>query len=288
MLNDLQDFWPLSDRQIHYGLLNDPPLRHARKPGSRYVNDKKSYNDLVDLLTRARLANEIPWNAIDDETRPVEVWSVHQDPSGFIRAETSEFLFGYWRDLMQSQPNHVEILAEKNTVKDIVRPVAMEFCIPLTSGRGYSSLPPRKAMADRYRDSGKEQLVLLVVSDFDPDGEEIAHSFARSMRDDFGVIEIHPVKAALTAEQVQKFKLPNAMEAKATSSNAQKFVKKYGKDVFELEALPPATLQHIIKEAILGVIDVDAYNREVEQEKEDAAYIAAKRSAMLKSLGDGV
>ncbi|MDZ4783006.1 MAG: ParB N-terminal domain-containing protein [Planctomycetia bacterium] len=97
VLNDLQDFWPLSDRQIHYGLLNDPPLRHARKPGSRYVNDKKSYNDLVDLLTRARLANEIPWNAIDDETRPVEVWSVHQDPSGFIRAETSEFLFGYWR-----------------------------------------------------------------------------------------------------------------------------------------------------------------------------------------------
>jgi ParB-like chromosome segregation protein Spo0J len=28
-------FWPLSDRQIHYALLNNPPLRHASKPDSR-------------------------------------------------------------------------------------------------------------------------------------------------------------------------------------------------------------------------------------------------------------
>lgn len=45
-------FCPLSDRQIHYSLLNDPPLTHASKPGSTYRNDKKSYQSLVELLTR--------------------------------------------------------------------------------------------------------------------------------------------------------------------------------------------------------------------------------------------
>jgi hypothetical protein len=48
------EFWPLSDRSIHYALLNDPPLRHAAKPDSVYANDRASYHDLTDLLTRAR------------------------------------------------------------------------------------------------------------------------------------------------------------------------------------------------------------------------------------------
>src|SRR5262249_18709857 len=34
VLNKYAEFWPLTLRQIHYYLLNDPPLRHARKPGS--------------------------------------------------------------------------------------------------------------------------------------------------------------------------------------------------------------------------------------------------------------
>lgn len=35
-----REFWPLSDRQIHYAILNNPPLIHSSKPSSRYANDK--------------------------------------------------------------------------------------------------------------------------------------------------------------------------------------------------------------------------------------------------------
>jgi hypothetical protein len=51
IIEERSDFWPLSDRQIHYALLNDPPLIHASKPKSRYKNDLASYKSLVDLLT---------------------------------------------------------------------------------------------------------------------------------------------------------------------------------------------------------------------------------------------
>ena len=44
----------------------------------------------------------------------------------------------------------------------------------------------------------------LVLSDFDPEGEDIAHSFARSMRDDFGIDQIELVKVALTDRQVRE------------------------------------------------------------------------------------
>lgn len=284
VLDQRREFWPLSDRQIHYALLNDPPLRHARKPESTYANDKQSYKSLTELLTRARLAGYVPMEAIADETRPVVTWDVHRDCRGFIRRELDGFLKGYFRDLMQSQPNHVEILGEKNTLLSILRPVAMRYCIPLTVGRGYSSLPPRHALAERYRRGGREKLVLLIVSDFDPDGEEIAHSFARSMRDDFFVDNIHAIKVALTAEQVERYHLPPNMTAKEQSSNYKKFVARHGRQVFEVEALQPAQLQDELRRAIDAAIDVPAFNAELDREKQDAAYLSGVRTTVHKTL----
>ena len=143
VLEENRKFWPLSDRQVHYRLLNKPPLRHASKPDSTYRNDPSSYKSLVDLITRARLSGLIPMSAVADETRPVSTWETWQDVRGFIRKELDSLLKGYWRDLMQSQPNHVEILVEKNTVANIIKAVAMQYCIPVTSGRGFCSLLPR-------------------------------------------------------------------------------------------------------------------------------------------------
>ena len=43
---NLRDYWPLSIRQIHYKLLNDPPLKQTPKRSKfdveyyRYANDK--------------------------------------------------------------------------------------------------------------------------------------------------------------------------------------------------------------------------------------------------------
>ncbi|MCD6303579.1 MAG: ParB N-terminal domain-containing protein [Planctomycetes bacterium] len=290
VLADLRDFHPLSARQIHYALLNDPPLRHASKPDSVYRNDSASYKSLLDLLTRARLAGLVPMHQVADETRPVETWNVHADVQDYIAEELGIFLQTYRRDLLASQPNHIELVAEKNTVAPVVMPVAQEYCVPTTIGRGYCSLPPRAAMVERYQRSGKERFLLLVVSDFDPDGEEIAHSAARSLRDDFGVDRIEPVKVALTTDQVHQFQLPAGGKAKKTSRHYTKFTRRYGENVFELEALSPAQLQHLVRQSIQSVLDMDAFEREQDQERQDAQSLAAVRQvvrhALLDRLGD--
>jgi len=290
VLSDLRNFHPLSARQIHYALLNDPPLRHASKPDSVYRNDSASYKSLLDLLTRARLAGLVPMGQVADETRPVATWNVHGDVQGYIADELEIFLRTYRRDLLASQPNHIELVAEKNTVAPVVMPVAQEYCIPTTVGRGYCSLPPRAAMVERYQRSGKERFLLLVVSDFDPDGEEIAHSLARSLRDDFGVDQIEPVKVALTAEQVEQFQLPAGGTAKKTSRHFRKFVRRYGENVFELEALSPAQLQDLVRQSIQSALEADAFEREQDQERQDAQSLGAVRqvvrSALLNHMGD--
>jgi hypothetical protein len=67
-----REYWPMTDRRVHYLLLNDPPLRHDRKPNSRYLNDHASYKALTNLLVRARLTGDVPIEAIEDSTRPVQ------------------------------------------------------------------------------------------------------------------------------------------------------------------------------------------------------------------------
>jgi len=241
----------------------------------------------VNGYVRARLAGIIPMEAIDDETRPFVVWNVHTDPQGFIRDEMDGFLKGFYRNLMQSQPNHIEIVGEKLTVQSVLKPVAMEYCIPVTTGRGFASLPVRFKMAERYEKSGKDKLVLLIASDHDPDGEEIAHSFARSMRDDFGIDDVEAVKAALTAEQVEEYELPrDNLTAKKGSANYKRFAAEYGDSAFELEAIEPEQLQAALRNAIDSVIDVAAFNHELDQEKQDAAFLAGTRRTVHGVLGD--
>jgi len=285
VIQESQDFWPLSDRQVHYMLLNNPPLIHAKKNESTYRNDRKSYQALCELLTRARLTGLIPWDVIADPTRPMVSWDVFTSVEPFIKKQMSSFMSGYFRNYMQSQPHHLEIIGEKNTIEGIIKPVAMDFCIPYTIGRGYASIQPRHDLLLRYRHSNKKKLVLLILSDHDPDGEEIAQSFARSMRDDFGIEDIHPVKVALNREQVDSLKLVPIMKAKAGSSNYEKFVSRHGEDVYELEAVAPKVLQDILRNAITSVIDVDTLNQEKEQERDDMLALRRYKEKVLKANG---
>lgn len=282
---DNREYWPLTVRRVHYLLLNDPPLRHDKKPGSVYVNDKASYKALTNLLIRARLSGDVPMASIEDSTRPIQDGGGFSTFEAFVAQETERFLIGYTRNLMQGQKIHVEIMLEKNALRTVIETVAREYCIPCTTGRGFSSLSPRYDLARRFKQSGKARLVLLMLTDFDPDGDEIAASFARSLRDDFNIQNIHAVKVALTAEDVQAHDLPSDMDAKVSSPNYQKFLKKYrSTKVVELDAAPVKLLQSKLREAIESVIDVAEFNAQVEQEAQDSAHIQAYRKVVFEAI----
>lgn len=280
-------YWPLQVRRVHYLLLNDPPLRHDKKPGSTYQNNLNCYGKLSDLLTRARINGDIPYEAIEDETRPIRVLATYQNPADYIKEETQDFLRHYARDLQRGQTNHIEILLEKNGLRKIIEEVADEYCIPVTTGKGYCSLPPREKMFKRFKASGKERLVLLILSDFDPDGEQIAACFPRSMRDDFGLTNIKCHKVAISGQDVIDYNLPSTLEAKKTSPNYKKFVERHGIHVAELDAAPVELLQEKLRAAIESCMDMDLFWAELAQEKEDAAFIAATKKVVIESAING-
>jgi hypothetical protein len=289
VLEARRDFWPLSDRQIHYRLLgSDAPLTHASKPNSQYLNDKLSYRKLTDLLTRGRIAGLIPCDAIDDQTRPIDLHAAFWSTAEFLRQQLEDFLKGYWRNRQQSQPNYIEIVAEKLTVRSILQQVAQEYTIPLTISRGMSSLPPKKAIRDRYLVSRKRNLILLIVSDLDPAGDAIAEDLVKSFRRDFGIPNIEAYKVALTIEKVSEFDLKPSMEAKETSPTYQAFVDRYDiTDAYELEAMEPADLAETLRSVIEDVLDLALYNQELAAEETDSAQIIAvqeQAKTFFKSL----
>ena len=285
VIQESAEYWPLTVRRVHYLLLNDPPLRHDKKPDSRYENDKASYQALANLLIRARLTGDVSLQAIEDITRPIQLGGGFATLQEFVGAETENFLMGYSRDLMQGQPHHVEIMLEKNALRSIIERVARDYCIPVTTGRGFSSLSPRYDLYKRFKKSGKTKLVLLMLTDFDPDGEQIASSFARSMRDDFGCKNVQAIKVALTAEDVLENDLPSDLEAKPTSPNYAKFIAQYGTRAAELDAAPVTLLQSKLREAIESVIDVAEFNAQIDIERDDAAEVEAYRRTVFKAIG---
>lgn len=141
-------------------------------------------------------------------------------------------------------------------------------------------------MATRFRNSGKSKLIILALTDFDPCGEEIAHSFARSLRDDFGVRSdrLELLKVAINQKQVERFSLPPGAKAKSGDKKSAKFTERFGAYVWELEALPLPVLQSELQNAIDSVIDIKAFNQELEAEADNAVEIDKRRQMAMAAM----
>ena len=287
VVEENREYWPLTVRRVHYLLLNDPPLRHDKKPDSVYLNDKGSYKALTNLLIRARLSEDIPMEAIEDSTRPIQLGGGFSTFEEFVADETEDFLTGYSRDLMQGQPHHIEIMLEKNALRTVIEAVARDYCIPVTTGRGFSSLSPRYDLWRRFRHSGKSKLVLSPAAKPAPAGEEIEKSSAGPRRDDCGMKNIPPTRGPLTADDVRDNDLPSDMDAKPSSPNYKKFVAKHGVKVAELDAAPVKLLQNSLRKAIESVIDVEEFNAQIDLERQDSAHVEAHRRVVFNAIRGG-
>lgn len=292
-LEELSDFLPVTLRQLHYRLLNNPPLRNSKKPGSIYRNDRQSYQDLSDLVTRLRAERRIKNSAMIDHTRETYLTPCRRSAAVYVRQQQEYLLRGYWRDLLQSQPMHLEIIAEKNTVLSTLQPVADQFTVPLTILRGYPSFSMVAAIYERIAAAsreGKKETRLIAVTDHDPEGEDICRAVERILCRDFSVqfSFVHTIKAALTTEQIIEHGLPENQTVKESSSRAKGYLDNHGCHTWELEALHPQQLQQIVVQAVKQSLDVDAFNAELEKEKEEAVELDAMRQRMLAAMASGL
>jgi disulfide oxidoreductase YuzD len=298
VFNLRKDYWPLSIRGVHYVLLNYDFIRgfhwahkgqkgHGKPKELRYKNDAGSYKATSDLITRLRLNGSIPWKAFDDPTRPIKEFFPFSNVREFMEHEINDLFERYWRDLMQSQSLHVECFVEKNTIYSLALRVTNRYQITTSSGRGFNSIDPWHDLYERFLDGGKERLIVICLTDHDPEGQRIPIVGGETLAElglDTDEFDIVPV--AVTRNQVEQYDLPDMAFAKESSSNYDWYVERNNGDkrVWELEALDPQVLMDDLENAIKSIINVEAFNEEAAIEQRDAVRIQAARDVIVPML----
>lgn len=278
ILDDLHEYWPLTLRQIYYQLV-------AREI---IPNRRNEYQKLSRLLSKARLDGEILWGAIEDRARSHLDSGGWHDAVGFIREERDRFLAGYRRALLQGQPWAPEVWVEKDALSRICHEVAFPYCVPVIVARGFCSVSyvhECRLRVEAALKRGQRGVRILYFGDLDPSGWAMLPSMLETLRDEMGLGDaVEGVRCALTPEQVSEFGLPHSVDAIKPGDTRTRSYRRWLREqgfpdnlAVELDALPPATLQRLVEEAIRSNFDLERFERERRVEHEERVRIAGLR-----------
>lgn len=256
----MESGYSLTIRQVYYQLVSRDII----------PNKQSEYGKISALVTDARRAGLIDWNAIEDRTRYIRRRNHYASPGEAVR--DSAYMYG--TDLWSDQEHYVEVWVEKDALIGIVQQAAARYDVTSFSCRGYTSDSAIYSAAQRIRaqiDAGKKP-VILHLGDHDCSGVDMSRDilerlelFARKP----GMIDLHRI--ALNMDQIQTFK-PPVNPAKESDSRYAAYVSRYGVNSWELDALPPEVLTQIIEDNILKQMDVyrfiDAKRKEEAEQAE--------------------
>lgn len=249
----------LTLRQLYY----QPVTRNA------ITNEERSYKNLGTLVSDARLAGLLDWDAIEDRVRQPRVSPQWDSVADLVESAARQFRLPRW----EGQEAYVELWVEKDALAGVLQPIARQFHVTMMVNRGYSSQSAMYEAAQRFIDHGRERSVLFYLGDHDPSGEDMVRD-VRDRLEMFGVQDLEVQKLALTMDQVEEYD-PPPNPAKVTDSRAAKYIEEHGDSSWEVDALPPNVLTEIIEEAIRGVVDEDLVEAVLAREEIGKAQLRA-------------
>jgi hypothetical protein len=242
----------LTLRQLYYQLVTKNVI----------PNVERSYKNLSSLVTDARMAGLMDWNAIEDRVRVPRVPQEFDDLKDLVEAAIRSYRLPRWR----GQENYVELWVEKDALAGVLRPIATKYHITLMVNRGYSSASAMYESAQRFINQDAEEHHLLYLGDHDPSGEDMVRDVAERL-ETFGST-LHVKKLALTMDQVDQYN-PPPNPAKMSDPRSDGYVAKHGNESWEVDALPPQVLTQVIEDELDMLVDQPLMDEIIEREEED-------------------
>lgn len=255
----------LTLRQLYYQLVSRNVVE----------NTERSYKNVGNLISKARLSGYLDWDAIEDRVRVPDIPSEWEDIADLVNGACRAYRLPRWRD----QENYVELWVEKDALSGVLAPLAFKYHVTLMVNRGYSSQSAMYEAGKRFLRAenpdgdvvneegevmGHRNLHLLYLGDHDPSGEDMVRD-VRERLAMFGA-DVDVEKIALTTAQVRQYN-PPPNPAKITDSRAAAYIAKHGRSSWEVDALPPEVLTALIEKAILKRLDTDKYKAHIAREE---------------------
>ena len=268
-------------------------------------NKQSEYKRLGSIINDARLAGLIDWNFLQDRTRNLNQLSRWNDPAGVIESAAR----GYHRNLWKGQASYVEVWIEKDALIGVIETVCEEFDVPYFSCRGYTSQSEMWGASQRLLAHARAHQTVHIIhlGDHDPSGKDMSRDIQDRLKD-FMVyhlirdwmkgkilapkgspreqqgqeienavapflVQVHRI--ALNMDQVKRYN-PPPNPAKITDSRATAYIKEFGAESWELDALDPDVLTDLIRTNIEGHLDRQLFDTQVNRQE-------AEREILLKT-----
>lgn len=225
-------------------------------------NTPQEYRKLTALLTDARYAGLIDWAAIEDRGRSPQQAGEWQDIQGLVESALAAYRLPRW----EGQGKRIELWVEKQALAGVLWPIAYHYHATLMVNKGYSSASAMYESARRFKREDEPENVIFYLGDHDPSGEDMVRDI-RERLFEFGV-DVDVRKLALTMGKVEEFN-PPPNPAKMSDSRARSYVAKHGSSSWEVDALPPETLDRLIRDAFESEVDAKLMERVIAREEGD-------------------
>lgn len=251
----------LTLRQLYYQFVARVLLR----------NEEGQYKRLSRIVSDARRAGRIDWESIDDRTRGIQHVPTWTSPAEVLQAATDSFRIDKWA----RQPARVEVWIEKEALAGVFEAACEEFEVPLLSCRGYpsSSVLWRAAQRHLEHHAQGQPTFILYFGDHDPSGIDMSRDIQNRLDTFHGPAKV--LRVALDMEQVRRHS-PPPNPAKVSDSRFAGYVREYGSESWELDALDPSVLTQLLQRQVVALVDHEqwqvALRREQEQRRKLAAY----------------
>lgn len=267
----LDDGFTLTLRQLYYQLVQKNLI----------ANVEEEYNRLKQIVSRARRAGLLDWNAIEDRTRFLRERAHWNDPHEILDAAVESYHIDLWSD----QKLRPEVWVEKDALIAIIGDVCRELDVPFTSSRGYPSDSEVWRAANRFQkhiEAGQAPM-LIHLSDHDPSGLDMTRDLQERLGMFLGGCDRDwPVcRLALTKKQIDHYKLPSN-PAKMTDTRIASYAEEFGCESWELDALRPRVIVDIVKAKIAEFTEHGKFRAKLKKREKERRALARKVKAAKK------
>ena len=213
------------------------------------------------------MGGHVDWETIVDLGRVPKMAADWEGVADMLRTAALMYRSDRWK----GQGVHVEVWCEKDALSSVLSPVAARHHVRYLACRGYASLTAIYSAAARLEEAltdGKRPVVIY-LGDHNPSGLDMTRDIPERIRQ-MWVEDIEVRHLALTFDQVTSYGLP-PNPAKLSDARAPAYVKEFGNDSWELDALEPNVLDALVSEEIEGFIDRDLWDAQQAVELTDIA-----------------
>jgi hypothetical protein len=225
-------------------------------------NKQAEYKVLADIISEARLAGLIDWEAIEDRTRNVRSLSVWDNPGQIVSACATQFKMDLWAN----QKYAPEVWIEKDALIGVIEGPCIRWRVPYFACRGYSSQSEQWRAGQRFREAieqGRKPIVFH-LGDHDPSGIDMSRDNQERLSL-FAGDEIEVVRLALNMDQVRQYN-PPPNPAKSTDTRFSNYQSLHGDSSWELDALEPSVIDKLVASNIRSILNNTQWYKDIAKE----------------------